>query len=123
MFNLLLKMVTFRRRLFKMQTLFVRNVTLNKIMYVLLFVTVVCLLYLKTVNVNRIESYVIDEEVFSSTGGHSVRMFNFSRALEPAFLYDAIRCRKSSHYYVRTLLCLHEIRNDVHVSTAIWSNF
>lgn len=71
---------------------------------------------------DRIETFVIDEEFLSlSNESNSIRVFNFSRPLKPKSLYNSIICRKSAHNYVRTMLCPHEIRNDVHVSSAILS--
>jgi hypothetical protein len=47
-------------------------------------------------------------------------LFNLSRPLEPLELYDSIKCRKSIHNYVRTMLCVHNVDDDIHVSGSIW---
>jgi hypothetical protein len=50
-------------------------------------------------------------------------LFNLSRPLEPPQLYDSIKCRKSLHIYVKTMLCVHNVDKDIHVSGSIWRKF
>lgn len=44
----------------------------------------------------------------------NVKIFDLKRKLEPADVYDLIRCRKLTSK-VKTTLCVHETKDDVHV--------
>ena len=49
-----------------------------------------------------------------------VTVFNLSNNLEPKNLYDSIKCRESANVFVRTTLCVHDIKRDTYVSESIW---
>lgn len=46
-------------------------------------------------------------------------LFNTSRNLEPVDFYESIKCRRSLHIYVSTMLCIYNIHQDIHVSASI----
>jgi len=48
-------------------------------------------------------------------------IFDLTTKLEPVKLYADIKCRKSALYVVRTTLCVHDLREDAHVSAQVWN--
>ena len=56
---------------------------------------------------------------YSNTSVNLV-MFDLSSKLEPVELYAQIKCRKSAMHVVRTTLCVHDLRDDIHVSAQVW---
>jgi hypothetical protein len=49
----------------------------------------------------------------------NVNIFNLSAPLQPSELYESIQCTDSMIYIVKTTLCVHDIKVDMHVSGTI----
>lgn len=43
------------------------------------------------------------------------KIFNLMRQLEPISMYDNIKCRESILNIVKTTICVHDLKDDVHV--------
>ena len=69
------------------------------------------------VNQSDIEFNQEDFLLFNQTTNdtNNANVFDLRRKLEPSKIYDSIRCRKSLKYIVQTTLCVHDIKDDVHV--------
>jgi hypothetical protein len=99
----------------------------------LLIATIVLLLVIFLLNcrfrtVNHDINYNITDFIYplnelESFESPRIFLFNSSRPLQPLGLYDQIKCRKSLHIYVSTMLCVYNIEQDIHVSGSIWRNF
>lgn len=99
-----------------------KTINLKNMGKLLIFLAFLTLFIKYSTNQDEIDSYIIDDEFKLSESSHPIRVFNLSRPLEPAFLYNSISCRMSTHdFEVRTLLCPHDISNDAHVSSDIIS--
>ncbi len=48
--------------------------------------------------------------------------FDLEKSLEPANLYDQIKCRKSAKFIAQITLCVHPLEKDIWVSQSIWNN-
>jgi hypothetical protein len=46
----------------------------------------------------------------------NIKIFNLMRQLEPISMYDNIKCRESILNIVKTTICVHDLKDDVHVS-------
>jgi hypothetical protein len=112
-----------------------RNRKKNSITLLIAFLCVYLIYsYLKSKRNNSIidlsSALNITEFVYELSYNHSniknqndkpkIFIFNLSKPLEPDAIYDSIKCRKSLDIYVRTMLCVHDTRNDIHVSGSIW---
>lgn len=54
---------------------------------------------------------------------NGVKLFDLTSPLEPANVYDPIKCRKSIDIRgVSTTLCVHDLNDDKFVSSNIWQN-
>jgi hypothetical protein len=51
----------------------------------------------------------------------NVNIFNLSQPLQPNELYESIQCTDSMIYIVKTTLCVHDVKVDMHVSGTILS--
>jgi hypothetical protein len=60
----------------------------------------------------------IDDQM---TMNHNVIVFNLSQPLLPSVLYESIQCTDSMIYIVKTTLCVHDVKVDMHVSGTILS--
>jgi FkbM family methyltransferase len=49
----------------------------------------------------------------------NVNLFDLSQQLKPDNVYNSIECKKSGLFIVSTLLCVHNVENDVYVSGSI----
>lgn len=49
----------------------------------------------------------------------NVNLFDLSQQLRPENVYNSIQCKKSGLFIVSTLLCVHNVENDVYVSGSI----
>ena len=64
----------------------------------------------------------IDEYPDLNNKTPNVFVFNLSKNLDSTNLYQEIICKKSLTYIVQTFLCIHDTRQDIHISGAIWKN-
>ena len=57
----------------------------------------------------------------SARGDEQIRVsrFDLTKPLEPVSLYEPITCVPSMVYIVRTTLCIHDLKRDIHVSGSI----
>jgi hypothetical protein len=75
----------------------------------------------KSTTVKRFEQQIELDDVYSKNDTPNVYLFNLSKNLEPKDIYEEILCKKSiSFNSIRTFLCIHDIKHDVHISGSIW---
>jgi hypothetical protein len=59
----------------------------------------------------------------SSNNNDKLKLFDLKKPLEPSYLYQKIACRDSIELdpKIQTVLCIHDVKKDAHVSLAILS--
>ena len=50
----------------------------------------------------------------------NVKLFDLTQPLEPAADYEKIKCKQSSKFIVKTILCVHDLARDTVISRHIW---
>ena len=96
---------------------------LNLIQIILLLVAILFVIYFFESNYNDMKKTQKKYDTIPR-----VDIFDLGTALNPAKTYEKIQCRKSSVLVVQTMLCVHDINKDVHVSSTLlrdgcWDNF
>ena len=62
------------------------------------------------------ETHCISEKPFPADSTPNVNIFDLKQNLEPAEIYDKIKCKESTLYEITTVLCVHDLNNDIFVS-------
>lgn len=112
-----------RRLLNKMKLIFLATLILTSFLSLQYY-----LLNFKNTNEEETETFIIDEQkqaenflresdfvYFNYSNQSLLKLFDLKRKLEPSDKYDSINCRKLA-FKVKTTVCVHETRDDVHVS-------
>ena len=65
----------------------------------------------------QIESaHCISEKPFPNDVIPNVHVFDMQQNLEPAEVYDQIKCKESTLYETTTNICVHDLSRDIFVS-------
>ena len=95
---------------------------ISKLLIVILVVVLIfnCnhLIYKKEFQFDQIRNDDVEENIYNVTP--NIQLFDLSKNLEPIKMYDEITGKNSLNYIVKTLLCIHDTRHDVHISGSIW---
>ena len=63
-----------------------------------------------------------EQEVKENKMLPNVKLFDLSKPLEPADVYEKIKCKQSSKFIVKTILCVHDLERDAVISKYIWED-
>ena len=52
----------------------------------------------------------------------NVKLFDLTQPLTPDEAYAKIKCKQTSKFIVKTILCVHDLERDIEISKRIWNS-